>query len=112
MSGLGQRYDLGGGDPFVGERTPDLELADGRWIGDRFASGKAVLFDFADSPEVAAAADGHAARIDVVSLSSKEGGDLAALLVRPDGYVAWASRTPGDTAGLPEVIAEWFGDAR
>ncbi|MEC3976281.1 FAD-dependent monooxygenase [Amycolatopsis sp. H20-H5] len=111
MSGLGQRYDLGDGDPLVGGRTPDIELADGSWIGDHFADGQAVLFDFAGSPEVAAAVSGHAGRITLLSLPPKQNRDITALLVRPDGYVAWASRTSGAVDGLAEAIGTWFGKA-
>jgi len=35
------------------------------------------------------------------------GAGTAALLVRPDGHVCWASEA--DAAGLPEAPARWFG---
>jgi hypothetical protein len=34
----------------------------------------------------------------------------AALLIRPDGYVAWAG--DGTETGLREALATWFGSAR
>ena len=34
-----------------------------------------------------------------------------AVLVRPDGYVAWASDEPGDETGLADALARWFGPA-
>nr|WP_162793692.1 hypothetical protein [Streptomyces paludis] len=37
------------------------------------------------------------------------GTEVAALLIRPDGYVAWASPTP-DPAGLPEALDRWCGN--
>jgi hypothetical protein len=50
-------------------------------------------------------ATGWTDRIDVVTTTADLG--AAAVLVRPDGYVAWA----GDT-GLTEALRTWFGDPR
>jgi hypothetical protein len=33
----------------------------------------------------------------------------AAVLVRPDGYVCWASEPGAPTQGLTEVLTRWFG---
>ncbi|WP_433734603.1 hypothetical protein ACQP0C_20405 [Nocardia sp. CA-129566] len=35
--------------------------------------------------------------------------ELSALLIRPDGYVAWAADS-GAHAGLLEALRRWFGD--
>ncbi|WP_328815755.1 aromatic-ring hydroxylase C-terminal domain-containing protein [Nonomuraea cypriaca] len=35
-------------------------------------------------------------------------GELAGLLIRPDGYVAWASAVV-DPEGLPDALTSWFG---
>jgi hypothetical protein len=50
-------------------------------------------------------ATGWTDRVDVVTTTADLGAE--AVLVRPDGYVAWA----GDT-GLPEALRTWFGDPR
>ena len=36
---------------------------------------------------------------------------LGAMLVRPDGIVAWACDADGAEAGLREVLLRWFGPA-
>ncbi|WP_369076890.1 hypothetical protein [Paractinoplanes ovalisporus] len=38
---------------------------------------------------------------------------VAAMLVRPDGYVAWATATGGepDVAALEAALTQWFGAA-
>jgi hypothetical protein len=41
----------------------------------------------------------------------KDNKDLTALLVRPDGFVAWATESQPDAAAAKESIARWFGPA-
>lgn len=106
ISGMEQRYHLEGAHSLVGKRTPDFELADGSWVGEHFADGRAVLFDFGDSAEVRETMAGLADRVAVVSLAAKE--TLAGMFVRPDGCVAWAS-DDGDSAGLAEAVTRWVG---
>ncbi|WP_331737687.1 hypothetical protein [Streptomyces goshikiensis] len=51
-----------------------------------------------------------AGRLELLRGSS-EGAGVSGLLVRPDGFVAWASAT-GGTAGLEAALTRWLGDAR
>ncbi|MFI5691879.1 FAD-dependent monooxygenase [Kribbella sp. NPDC051586] len=76
ISGIGLAY-AGGEHPLVGRRMPDLTLADGATVSERLRDGRFVLF---------------------------EGGDLPAarILVRPDGYVRWATDDPA--AEVPEFL--------
>jgi 3-(3-hydroxy-phenyl)propionate hydroxylase len=117
MSGLGIHYDLGEGHPLLGRRMPDLDLVT--------AHGPVRVFPLL-----------HKARPLLLNLGEPGGFDItpwgdrvrvinatyvgrwelpaigavsapAAVLVRPDGYVAWV----GDLtqAGLVDALTTWFG---
>ncbi|MEV8588170.1 FAD-dependent monooxygenase [Streptomyces sp. NPDC051180] len=121
VSGLGIRYAFGGGDhPLLGLRMPphrELTLADGTVarVGDLLRSGRGLLVTTGDGAE-AALAEGLADRVDVLAGTWVAAPDAApspaldAVLVRPDGYVAWTS--PGSAEGLAEALGRWFGTAR
>ncbi len=118
VSGLEIRYDVGGGShPLLGRRMPHLELA-----GDplrpssthALRSGRGVLLDLADNAALRRRAAGWSDRVDVVTAVPSEAPadlrDTSAVLVRPDGYVAWAA--PGSWSDLPMALERWFGPAR
>ncbi|WP_326687474.1 MULTISPECIES: hypothetical protein [unclassified Streptomyces] len=70
-----------------------------------------VLFDLADSAKLRAAAEGWTDRVDVRTLPGQDG--PTALLVRPDGYVAWAAEGETDATDLDALrhaLGSWFGD--
>ncbi|QBS39586.1 FAD-dependent monooxygenase [Nocardia sp. CS682] len=108
ISGVLHRYDLGGGHERVGAAVPDFELSDGTRLGTHFADGAAVLFDLADSAELRAAVAPWAPRVRVATAKAVEPGELTGMLVRPDGFVAWAA-DGGSLDGLEAALARWFG---
>jgi hypothetical protein len=131
VSGLGVRYDTCPGDhPLLGRRlSPDhaLDLPDGNRarVAQLLRPGRGVLI-VTEDPDGTEAPDGtdgprHRAaawsdRVDIVTgtwaPADEPGGPArppAAVLVRPDGYVAWAG--PG-SAGLTAALESWFGPAR
>ena len=104
-SGLSQRYDLGEDDPAVGRTTANLLLADGTRLLDHGRDGRFLLVDPARDERVAMLAQAYAGRVRVVP--GGEGG--AALLVRPDGIVAWASAEGvDDLTGLGAALMRWL----
>ncbi|MER6354125.1 FAD-dependent monooxygenase [Streptomyces sp. NPDC001634] len=108
ISGVWQHYDLPGEHPLTGQSAPDLELADGTRLGDHLHGGRAVLLDLADDPKLRARAEGYGDRVGVLTVACPGRPELAALLVRPDGFVAWAAGE-GDTGdGLEETLSRWF----
>ena len=108
ISGLWQRYDLGDGHPLVGSTMPILRLDDGTHLADHAHDGRALLVDLAGDDKLAALAKPYAGRLDLVRRTAESAG-LSGLLVRPDGFVAWAS-ADGDLAGLEAALTRWLGD--
>jgi 2-polyprenyl-6-methoxyphenol hydroxylase-like FAD-dependent oxidoreductase len=117
MSGLDIHYDLGPGHPLLGRRMPDLDIVTSGGPLRVFTSlhtGRAVLINFGhpDSVEVSGWSD-RVSRIDarwveqwqVPVLGAVPG--PAAVLVRPDGHVAWVG--DGSAAGLDEALLRWLG---
>lgn len=120
VSGLEIHYDVGGGQhPLLGHRMPDQELvgADFKTRATQLLhSGRGVLLDLADNAVLRRRAAGWADRVDVVTAAPHglaDGSQLdgtTAVLVRPDGYVAWAA--PGSHDDLPMSLERWFGPSR
>ncbi|MFF5707098.1 FAD-dependent monooxygenase [Streptomyces sp. NPDC012794] len=119
VTGLEITYDVGrGSHPLLGRRMPRLELtgADGRPTSstELLRPARGVLLDLADNPRLRQRAAAWAERVDTVTARPREtpaGGDgpygTTALLIRPDGYVAWAA--PGSHHDLPMALERWFG---
>jgi 2-polyprenyl-6-methoxyphenol hydroxylase-like FAD-dependent oxidoreductase len=117
MSGLDIHYDLGAGHPLLGRRMPDLDLVT--------ASGPLRVFSLL-----------HEARPVLLNLGEPGGFDImpwadrvqlidakyvgtwelpalgavtapAAVLIRPDGHVAWVGEATD--SGLRDPLTTWFG---
>ena len=117
MSGLDIHYDLGEGHPLLGRRMPDLDLVttDGPLrVYSLLHNARPVLLNFGGpgSLDITAWAD-RVRLIDAEFVGTWELPVLgvvtapSAVLIRPDGYVAWA----GDPShlGLHEALTTWFG---
>jgi 2-polyprenyl-6-methoxyphenol hydroxylase-like FAD-dependent oxidoreductase len=119
MSGLDVHYDLGAGHALIGRRMPDLDLLT--------ADGPLRLFTLLHGARPLLLNLGEPGSLDITpwpdrvpSIDAQHSGpwELPALgpvtaptavLVRPDGYVAWAGDS--DAQGLPEALSTWFGTA-
>ncbi|GAA3302620.1 FAD-dependent monooxygenase [Streptomyces cinereospinus] len=119
VSGLEIHYDLDGGPhPLLGRRLPDVPLTGHRLVSsstEALHPGRGVLLDLADNERLRDRAWAWQDRVDIVTARPgvPDGSPLAgttAVLVRPDGYVAWAA--PGSHADLPMALERWFGPAR
>jgi 2-polyprenyl-6-methoxyphenol hydroxylase-like FAD-dependent oxidoreductase len=109
ISGLWQRYDLGHGHELAGRSAPDLSLADGTRLAGHLRDGRGLLLDLAGDPELRALAQGWADRVHLVTDGCPGRPELSALLVRPDGYVAWAADQGSGLNGLHTALTTWFG---
>jgi len=109
--GVSLRYDLGGSHPIVGRSAPDFELADGTKLGDYLRNGKGLLLDFEDSTPLRALASRWNGRIEYVASDVKDRLGLSAVLVRPDGFVAWAGEAEPNDEEAAQAASRWFGSA-
>jgi hypothetical protein len=126
LSGLDIRYelgngDLGGGHPLVGRRMPDLDLhtAEGATRVFRLLhDARPVLLNLGDAAVESAGSEVSrwADRVGMVDAHHEgpielpvlgEVGAPPAVLIRPDGYVAWAGGLTDPE--LPGALATWFG---
>ncbi|CAM3008204.1 rifampin monooxygenase [Saccharomonospora xinjiangensis] len=102
ITAVGVRYDLGEGHALVGRRMRDVRLIRGR-LYELMRGGRGLLLDQTGSLSV----EGWADRVDHVIDTSEEL-DVPALLLRPDGHVAWAG---DDLRELLVPLTRWFGAA-
>ena len=108
--GVSLQYDLGGKHPLVGRSCPDFEFEDGIRVGTLLREGHGLLLDFARSLQTLAGLGGN--RVRYVANRAKDCLGLSALLVRPDGFVAWASDTAPEPEEVTQAAARWFASPR
>ncbi|MGP9022787.1 rifampin monooxygenase [Streptomyces sp. BR1] len=99
---IGIRYDFGAGHELLGRRLRDVGLKQGR-LYERMHAGRGLLLDQTGRLSVAGWAD----RVDHVVDTSEEL-DVPAVLLRPDGHVAWVGE---DQRDLIDQLPTWFGAA-
>ena len=107
--GLALRHDLGEPHPLAGRSAPDVEFDDGARLARHLHEGRGVLVDFDPAAPLRGLADGWRDRLAYVNAGARETCGLAALLVRPDGIVAWACDGPPDLAAACRAATRWFG---
>src|SRR3954464_8690116 len=117
ISGLDIHYDLGEGHPLLGRRMPDLDLETAEGTVRVFAllhRARPVVINLGEPGSIAIT--GWHDRVQLIEAECNRRWELPALghvaappavLVRPEGYVAWVGE--GDDAGLRDALARWFG---
>ncbi len=117
ISGLDIHYDLGDGHPLLGRRMPDLDLVtrDGSpRVFELLHDGRPLLLNLGDpgSLDIRPWSD----RVQLVEARYSGEWELpvlgvvgapSAVLVRPDGYVAWVADSTDH--GLGDALTTWFG---
>lgn len=106
--GVSQHHDLGGEHPLVGRSCPDFELGGGTRLGELLRSGHGVLLNFDRQASLGTLANLWADQVKYVARNVQERFGLSALLVRPDGFVAWASDSTPDPEAITRAAAKWF----
>lgn len=112
LSGVAMRYDLGGEHPLVGRSAPDFEVESVTRLGGLLHDGRGLLLDFAGTESLKALCEGWRDRLQYVAARAKDQKGLAALLVRPDGFVAWATDSEPYAAAAEPAMRRWFGEKR
>ena len=109
LAGSDVRYDVGDDHPLAGRLVPDVTLDEGRRVAELLHQARPVLLDLSGG-RVGEAARGWADRVDVVNGATADV-EVCALLIRPDGYVAWAADTfeTDDEDRLHAALQRWFG---
>jgi len=119
MTGLDIHYELGDGHPLLGRRMPDLDIVTATGparVFELLHDARPLLLDFAGTGAVQAAA--WADRVRQIDARYAGAWSLpvlgavtapAAVVVRPDGYVAWVG--DGTDRGLRDALTRWFGPA-
>ncbi|MER7045875.1 rifampin monooxygenase [Streptomyces jumonjinensis] len=102
ITAVGVRYDFGEGHELLGRRMRDVQLKQGR-LYELMHGGRGLLLDQTGRLSVAGWAD----RVDHVVDVSEEL-TVPAVLLRPDGHVAWAGEDQQDLLGR---LPKWFGAA-
>ncbi|MDK1472707.1 rifampin monooxygenase [Streptomyces sp. 549] len=117
VTAIGVRYDLGDGHPLLGRHLRDVELESGR-LYDHLHGGRGLLLDRTGRLSVKGWSDrvdrlvdvGGAGGTDSTGDTNGTGGadrlDVPAVLLRPDGHVAWVG---DEQQGLEGPLARWFG---
>ena len=132
ISQLDTRYPVGDGHPALGRRMPDLDLTSPSGqlrVFELLHTVRPVLLDFTGGPDLRAVLDdGWIDRVDFVEAERREEswafpviGDVpapAAVLIRPDGHIAWAAPADTGTAAAPAAVTDlraalttWCGPA-
>jgi 3-(3-hydroxy-phenyl)propionate hydroxylase len=119
QSGLDIHYDLGEGHPLLGRRMPDLDLesADGPTRVFELMHEARPLFLNLGEPGTFDV-DPWSDRVRSMDATTEDPWTLpvigevptpTAVLIRPDGHVAWVGQ--GNTDGLTDALTNWFGGA-
>ncbi|MFC4455387.1 FAD-dependent monooxygenase [Deinococcus sonorensis] len=119
MSGLGVRYDLGEGHPLLGRRMPDLALMTANGPAQLFTllhDARPLLLHLGAAEPADVGLSPWADRVRLVHAQAAGPWELPgpgpvdapqAVLIRPDGYVAWTGSLP--ERGLKDALTRWFG---
>nr|AEE65473.1 oxygenase-like protein [uncultured bacterium BAC AB649/1850] len=124
VTGLDIRYDVGAGDHrLLGRRVPNGELVVQPGESGKTSTfellhgGRGLLLSLRGEAAVPVASR-WADRIDIVTAVPHGTGPddpfhgVDALLVRPDGYIAWVAGTDAGADGLDDALQRWFGSPR
>ncbi|EJM96383.1 FAD-dependent monooxygenase [Herbaspirillum sp. YR522] len=109
MWGVDLRYELGDAHPLGGRSVPDFALDHGARLGPLLRTGRGLLLEFDGAASLRTLAGRWAPQLCHVTVQAGNPMGVRALLVRPDGVVAWACDGEVDMPPLVQALSRWFG---
>jgi hypothetical protein len=109
LSGSANHYDFGGEHPLVGRNAPEFRLQDDTRLADLMQDGQGVALDFSADGSLHDSALRWESRVRYVAGPATDDLGAGAVLVRPDGVVAWAGGRDCDRTAFERAAGEWFG---
>lgn len=106
--GVHTRYPLGNDHPLAGRSVPDFAFEDGSRLGGLMTDGQGILLDFNNNASLKNLAEEYSDQIRYVSGRAKEQFGLSAVLIRPDGIIAWVADNEPDYEELQKAADRWF----
>ncbi|WP_109480862.1 FAD-dependent monooxygenase [Paraburkholderia sp. C35] len=108
--GTSLRYACVGSHPLAGRSMPDFELLDGTKAGDLLRAGKALFLDFDANAALQTLTTRWQRQVTYIAGDVKNRLGVSAVLVRPDGIVAWASEDATEHDELVQALLRWFAE--
>jgi 2-polyprenyl-6-methoxyphenol hydroxylase-like FAD-dependent oxidoreductase len=105
--GLTTHYDLVGDHPLIGHSVPNFEFEDGSTIGEIMRDGQGILLDFKGSWALQALSNQYR-ELRYIAGPAKQQLGMEAVLVRPDGFVAWACNSEPGAKAIEQAADLWF----
>ncbi|MCC9307171.1 FAD-dependent monooxygenase [Kitasatospora sp. RB6PN24] len=111
LAGSDLRYPVGCSHPWAGRFVPELTglRVAGLRVAELLHGAQPLLLDLSADGRFAPLAHGWRDRV-AVQRTDCPGESTAALLIRPDGYLAWAADHDGAPQELHEALTRWFGE--
>lgn len=94
----------------IGCSMPELELENGTRLGVKLHGGNGLLVEFSDDRKLAKLDQGYKDRVNYLTIPVKDNLGLQAMLVRPDGIVAWVAEQDPETdiEAAKKALRRWF----
>ena len=106
--GIATHYPLEGTHPLVGHSVPNFAIEDGTTLGDLMHDGQGILLDFEGDAALKTVVSAFEGNLKYVAGRAQAQLGLSAVLIRPDGVVAWAANETSDASALQQAAARWF----
>jgi 2-polyprenyl-6-methoxyphenol hydroxylase-like FAD-dependent oxidoreductase len=114
IAGTDIRYPLPNHHALVGAFAPDLTLRTEKGtttVAELMRTARPLLLDLADRPDLRETARDWQHRIDIHTAETDHR-PADALLIRPDGHIAWVAPTDTAAPALREALSLWFGTSK